>query len=465
MSRPPSAPGRSIYDDLRGRILRNSLPAGTRLPSSRDLAAQRGVARMTVVKAYGRLVDEGYAQSRPGAGTFVAPVVPDRLLAVRRRGAEIAPVRSDPPSVPAAAVRPFAPHLPALDAFPYALWARLVGRAARGLHGSALAYQDPQGHPGLREAIALHWNATRGASLDASRVIVTAGAQNALDLLARGLCRAGDLVAMEAPGYPLARAAFRNAGLEVADVPVDDEGLVVDALDRLPRAPRLVYVTPAHQQPTGVALTMRRRLALLDHARRHGSTIVEDDYDSEFRYAGRPLPVLQSLDPQGRVVLVSSFSKTLFPALRVGFIHAPSDADVSRLVRLQDESLRSVAALEQHAVALFMQDGWYARHLRSMRREYAQRRAHLKDLLEGPAAGAVREALTLQWPHTGFCALGHLRRADRSVGDLSRAAAARGLELLAFRTKPTGRAGVMLGFGCMPIATMPRAVAVLNSLF
>lgn len=450
----------ALYERLRGQILRGLLPAGARMPSSRELASQLGVARMTVVRAYRALVEEGYAQTRAGTGTFVAALAPDRLLAARRRAPAPPPAKFAPPA-PVAAPGWLAPHMPALDLFPYALWARLAGRAARGLHGNQLAYQDAQGLPALREAIAAHWQATRGASIDPSLVLVTAGAQNAFDLCARALARPGELAAMESPGYMFARAAFRNAGLRVAEVPVDEHGIRVGDLERMAEAPRLLHLTPGHQQPTGALLSPARRLALLDFARRSGALLLEDDYDSEFRYAGRPLPVLQSLDTHGHVLLCSSFSKTLFPALRLGFLLA-TPATLPALLKQQAQTLRSASALDQRVLALFIAEGHYARHLRRMRRHYAQRRDQLRALLEGPAGKRVRAALDVHWPHTGFAAVGWLRR-DADLQALLARAAERGLQLLPVpRGKGRGaRPGVLLGFGSTPPAHMAQAVAAL----
>jgi GntR family transcriptional regulator/MocR family aminotransferase len=294
--------------------------------------------------------------------------------------------------------------------------------------------------------------------------VVTAGAQNAFELIARALAKPGDHVAVESPGYKYAHRAFSAAGLTLVEVPVDGQGLVVEALERLAVKPRLIYVTPAHQQPTGVVLSASRRLALLDYARQSNSWIVEDDYDSEFRYAASPLSVLQSLDAHGRVILVSSFSKTMFPAVRLGFVSVPHPPALQAVARELDSSLRFVSPLEQKAMALFISEGHYARHLRAMRRCYAERRDHLRRLLEGPAGRRIREVLDLQWPHTGFAAIGWFRQPRAELKALVLAGQSRGLELVATSATAQQRQGLLLGFGAIPDDRMADAVARLSAV-
>lgn len=300
------------------------------------------------------------------------------------------PVRRAPPALSLAAQnvmdlgrwlnegppRAFRPDVLALDEFPVALWSRLVGRRWRAATVAQLDYADPAGHGPLREAIASYLGAARGVRCAPAQVLITSGSQQGIDLAARALLNPGDPVWVEEPGYRGAKAALSAAGVSLHPVPVDDEGLRVDAgAAACPRA-RMAYVTPSHQYPTGATMSLARRLALLDWARRAGAWIVEDDYDSEYRYAGRPLPALQGLDTSGRVVYVGTFSKVLFPALRLGYVVAP-DALIDAFARMQALVNRQIPTLDQAVLADFILDGHFARHIRRMRQLYAARQAAL----------------------------------------------------------------------------------------
>jgi GntR family transcriptional regulator/MocR family aminotransferase len=367
-----------IYGRLRDAIEEGRLRRGDRLPSSRDLARDLAVARNTVAAAYDALVAEGYAVGRVGAGTFVA--------------AEPRPSPSLEPSpgaaTPARVVAPprsrvpfdFRLGVPDPRLFPVAAWRRAMGHAIDEAVAVSPGYGDPAGDPGLRVAIARHAGVSRGVRGSADEIVLTEGAQGAIDLVARVLVRTGDVVAVESPGYPPARDRLASAAARVVPVPVDAEGLRVDAL---PAGARLVYVTPSHQLPTGVAMSPARRAALLAWAERHDAMILEDDYDSEFRYAARPLEPLQRLDRAGRVVYVGSFSKTLLPMLRLGFLVAPP-----RLVPALREARRLAGwhgdVPTQLAMRTLIDDGGFARHLRRSRRVYRARRERL-------VAGVERE--------------------------------------------------------------------------
>ena len=314
-----------VYARLRAAILSGELKPGAKMASTRGLAAQLNVSRNTVLNAYGQLLAEGLLESAEGSGTFVARALPDTPLAATGRpsGTDKTPAARAAPRLAAtarlhlaapqmcastrvgsAAAAPFSFGMPALDAFPLALWSRLVIQQARQLTSSRLAYQEAAGYGPLRDAIAAHVTLTRRVRCTTDQIVIVPGSQGALDLAARLLIDAGDRVWMEDPGYLAARGAFLGAGARIVPVPVDDEGLVVAAgVRRAPRA-RLAYVTPSHQFPLGVTMSLARRLALLEWARRAGAYILEDDYDSEFRYAGRPLAALQGLDDAaaGRVI-------------------------------------------------------------------------------------------------------------------------------------------------------------------
>jgi GntR family transcriptional regulator / MocR family aminotransferase len=366
-----------IVARLRAAIAGGRLAPGSRLPASRVLATQLGVARGTVETAYALLAGEGTIVARGAGGTVVARELAGRASALARP--EV--VRRGAPLHGAEPIRPFRMGLPALDAFPRTLWARLAAREAKALPTSDLGLPDPMGCAALREAVAMHLGLSRGIVCDPAQVVVTGGFQGGLALIARALLRAGDAVWVEDPGYYLARDGLREAGACLVPVPVDGEGLrVADGIAEVPAA-RLVVVTPTHQSALGVAMSLARRLALLAWASEHGGWIVEDDYDGELRYAGPPLPALKSLDRSERVIYAGSFSKVLFPGLRLGYLVLPSGL-VDRFAAASQLLQGGQAELSQRVVAAFMREGHFARHLRRMRALYARRRAALAAALE-----------------------------------------------------------------------------------
>jgi GntR family transcriptional regulator/MocR family aminotransferase len=363
-----------IYRQLRGAILDGRLRPGDSLPPTRELAQRLSVSRTTVTVAYDRLNGEGFVASRVGAGTFVSEDAPSAARGSRPTAGPLRPRRIwDGVALPTAFAAPaafdFRTGIPDAKRFPYETWRRLMARELRPAAVGRGIYADPAGHPALREAIVRHIGTSRGVMADPGDVTITNGTQQALDLVARVLLSPGDRVAVEDPGYEPAFRLFESLGLEVTGVPVDDQGLVVDAL---PRDARLVYVTPSHQYPLGVSMSLSRRLALLAWAQRHNAAVIEDDYDSEFRYGGRPIEPLQTLDASGRVVFVGSFSKTMLATLRLGFVVTP--ASLSRAV----QAAKFVADWHtplptQAALARFIEQGWLARHIRKMRAMYEAR--------------------------------------------------------------------------------------------
>jgi GntR family transcriptional regulator/MocR family aminotransferase len=380
----------ALHQQLRAAILDGRLTASTPLPSTRAAAVALEVARNTVVAAYDLLIAEGYAEPRRGARPVVADVALRRPPKARRA----APNRADPrlnpvwrmlPSQQSARdlpARSFRLGVPEHRYFPHETWRRLSARALREWSRAGFAYAPSAGIPALREAVARHVADTRAVACTGEDVIVTSGAQQAFDLLARMLVTPGRTrVAVEEPGYPPLRAPFTAAGAESVPIPVDDEGLCVD---RLPPDVQVVCVTPSHQSPTGVALSLRRRTALLDfaraHMRRHRS-----DYDGEFRFGGRPLDALQTLDRDARVLYVGTFSKSLFPSLRKGFIVAPPWAR-DTLATVKEYADSHCDTMTQAVLASFIAEGHLARHVRRMRAEYAARR---EALLEGLPGGSV----------------------------------------------------------------------------
>jgi GntR family transcriptional regulator/MocR family aminotransferase len=308
-----------------------------------------------------------------------------------------------------------------VDLFPVALWWRLASRRLRSITPTQLDYGDPAGLRALREAIADHVQAARGTRFSADQVLIVAGAQQGLELISRVLLDPGDRVWMEEPGYPGARSALLGAGARILPVPVDAEGLTVQTGARGAGDARLAYVTPSHQYPLGVPMSLPRRLALLGWASRAGAWVVEDDYDSEFRYGARPVPCLHGLDVDGRVIYVGSFSKTLFPALRLGFLIVPPDLQ-GGLVAARAAADQHPPVLDQAVLADFIREGHFARHLRRMRVAYRER-------LEAITAAAARycgEALRLRPTRTGLHTIADLAGAD--AARVSREAAGRGVE-------------------------------------
>ena len=450
---------RQLYNTLRHAILAGQLKAGARLPATRALAHALAISRNTVMNAYAQLLAEGYVEGEVGSGTYVARTLPDELLQARtdlakgdpsprtswtlsRRGTRLAS-NQGPVSRFAAEFIAFRPGLPALDAFPYELWARLVARRWRRPQRSLLGYGDPAGYGPLREAIAAYLGEARAVRCQAEQVIVVAGSQQALDLTARMLLDEGDAAWIEDPGYLGARGALLGAGAQLIPVPVDDEGLDVTSGASVNQQPRLIYVTPSHQYPYGVTMSLRRRLALLEWASQTGAWVLEDDYDSEYRYAGRPLAALQGLDGGGRVIYLGTFSKVLFPALRLGYMVVPPDlVDAFTAARALVDC--HSPALDQAALADFIAAGHFARHIRRMRALYAERQRLLVDAARHTLAGL----LEVQSAEAGMHLVGWLPEGVDDV-EASRRAAAFGVgapPLSTYSLRPLRRGGLLLGF-------------------
>mgnify|MGYP001550562041 CR=1 FL=1 len=375
----------ALHQQLRSAILDGRLPADSPLPSTRRVAEALGVARNTVVTAYDLLVAEGYLIPQKGAKPVVADLARRRATKPSKSKVDIeesrfAPIWRAPflqPSPPRMLPeRSFRLGIPDHRHFPHAIWRRLMAQTLRRSSREQFAYAPSQGIPALREAIARHIAFARAVTCTADDVIVTSGAQQAFDLIARLLVTPGQTkVAVEEPGYPPVRAAFAAAGAQLVPLPVDDEGLCVE---RLPEDVRIISVTPSHQSPTGVAMSLRRRTALLDFARTHDAVIVEDDYDGEFRFGGRPLDALQTLDRDALVFYIGTFSKSMFPSLRKGFVVAPAWAR-SGLITVKHCVDSHCDTITQSVLAAFIRDGHLARHVRHMRPIYAERRKVLLD--------------------------------------------------------------------------------------
>ena len=450
-----------IYRQLKEAIRAGRLVAGEKLPPSRLLAQQLGLSRKTVAEAYARLSYDKLILGRVGSGTFVAdhakrarPLKADAPLAgwetAERWQKMNTPLRHQAPE--GNSRYEYIGGTPALALFPHEEWRRCVldalrqGAKSRGLYGSA------EGLPQLREAIARHAAFSRGVRCSAEDVIVTNGAQQALDLVARVLVVPGCTVAMEEPGYPIARLLLQAQGARVASVPVDSEGLVVSGI---PDDTRLVYVTPAHQFPLGMSMSAGRREALLARAREIGAIIIEDDYDSEFRYEGRPTDSLQSMDDRGTVAFVGTFSKTLSPELRLGYLIAPPSIlqAVATAKHLCDWH---TPLLMQRALVKFMADGGLQRHIRRCYAEYAQRRALMLQRLDGdlsnwltpvPANAGIHLTALCKSPIDMDLLLRLMRRVDVGVYSID-----------PFFASAAGQQGLMFGLGAISSEDIPPSL-------
>jgi GntR family transcriptional regulator / MocR family aminotransferase len=370
---------------VRSAIAAGHLLPGARLPSSRVLAAQLAIARGTVDAAYALLAGEGAIETRRPAGTIVSGEAGRRIEVVEQSPLMFPAARSIGHTGP----RPFQMGLPALDVFPRKQWSNLTVRTARSMQPADLAEVGPAGTLELRQAVSAYLGVARGIKCSPEQVLITGGYQGALALVRNVLVRFGDPVWMEDPGYHMTRMALETAGARVVPVRVDGEGLRVAAgINAAPKA-KLAVVTPTHQCPTGVALSLPRRLELLAWATEAGSWILEDDYDSEFRYVGRPLPSLKSLDRGQRVLYAGSFSKVLFPALRLGYLIVPPELE-SAFLRASRLLTCGLPVLEQRVVAAFMRDGQFARHIRRMRMLYADRRRCLAEALRAAFGERVK---------------------------------------------------------------------------
>lgn len=468
---------RQLHEELRRAIGEGRLRAGTRLPAARTLARDLALSRNTVDQAYEHLHAEGYIERRSRRGTFVAHRASELALHARPRLVDPPRARHRPPvrmlSSRGAVVAtfpvpdgvntpgplcPLRPGVPAVEAFPVALWARLTAAYWRGVSRRQLAYGHSAGYEPLRVAIAEHLGAARGVRCTPEQVVIVGGSQQGIALAAQLLLDAGDAVWLEDPGFIGARAALASAEARVVPVRVDDEGLDVAAGERIAAAARMAVVTPSHQHPLGVAMSLERRLALLDWAQRADAWILEDDYDGELRYAGRPLPALQGIDHDGRVVYVGSFSKALYPALRLGYVVAPLRlVEAFVVARLLADRHSSIA--EQAVLASFIAEGHYARHLRRMRALYATRQDVLRealapfaDVLEVQPAGAGLNLLA--WLPPGL----DDRRAARAAAEAGVEAA----PLSPFAQGALERGALILGFAGYEAAVLRAAAGRLG---
>jgi len=458
---------RWLYGALRAEILEGRLRPGARLPATRDLARQYELARGTIVNAFEQLKSEGYVDGSVGSGTYVSKILPDELLQVpredrlglpapRKRRMKVSDYGRRVRLFPNLEVRPsraFRANLPALDLFPTTLWAKVAARRLRRVSTNLLLGCGPMGYPPLRQAVASYLSTSRGVKCVPEQVAIISGVQEALDLAVRLFLNPGDRVCMENPGYPGAAIAFKAGGAKVSAIRLDDEGMQVQ--DASMRGARLVYVTPGHQFPFGVTMSLARRLRLLEWAGKSGALILEDDYDSEYRYAGRPVPALQGLDRDGLVLFTGSFSKVLFPSLRLGYLVVPPDL-VDYVSATLSVTSRHAPLLEQAVLCDFITEGHFGRHLRRMRQIYAER---LSVLLEC-AHQSLTGLLEISGVEAGLQTAGWLR--SGLDGELAAAAAAkREVEVTPLSRYSHGRMareGLQLGFAAMDPKEIQRGV-------
>jgi len=450
---------RQIYERVRRSIVEGRLQPGDRLPSARSYAQELGVARGTVDLAYAILAGEGYVESRGRAGTRVATGL--RCLPNERAPGSTASAGSAGKTIRQHGLLPLAAGVPAFDLFPRKLWTQLVRRHARTLGRSELTYPDPQGSLKLREAVAAHLAVSRGVTAAPDEILITGGFQSAVGLVVKTLLSPGEAAWVEDPGYVPIRLALAQIGAEAIPVPVDEEGLDVAAGIRIAPKARLAVVAPAHQFPMGVTLSLPRRLQLLDWAERTQGWVLEDDFDGEFRYQGRPLPALKSLDRAGRVFYTGTFSKTLFPALRLGFLVVPR-SELERFRQLMRFLDGGRSALEQAVTAEFLSEGHFARHIKKMRSAYRSRREALATALavcfgDGAqieqAAGGLHLLLRVKG---GLGAIEHMHwTSDQALG---------AIPMRVLTDRPDLQDGLLVGFANLPERQAPSLAAQLHAI-
>jgi len=464
---------RWLYSELRNAILDGRLRPGARMPSTRSLGTQYSLSRGTVVVAFEQLQAEGYTRTEPGSGTYVASGVPDRFMSATRKPAALAPSTSKAALPKCAeeflrnvAVLPashtvgkaFRAHEAAIDLFPVDLWARVASRVLRRAPRSLYGHGNAAGYLPLRRAIAEYAGASRGVHCSPEQIIITSGTQQALDLIGRFLLAPDDLAWIEDPGYSGALHTLRTTGARIVPVPIDGNGLIVKAGRKLAPKAKLAYVTPANQFPMGVTMSADRRLELLRWADSANAWIVEDDYDAEYRYSGRPVAALQALDSSGCVIYAGTFTKMLFNALRLGFMVLPERL-VEPFISARSLVDRHPPTLEQAILAEFIAEGHFGHHIRRMRQAYAER----IDVLKTAADKHLDGVLDVVHAAAGIRTLGWLKT-WKSDHDAAQEARKHGLEvepLSVFTTKYQQPPALMLGFASCTPAELRRGVGIL----
>jgi GntR family transcriptional regulator / MocR family aminotransferase len=467
---------RWLRDELRSAILNGRLKRGARMPSSRGLARQYQCSRGTVVMAFEHLRAEGYIEGRKGTGTFVGLALPDDSLSASRpaihlkrqvsragisKRGRIATEHVQTLPASRSIGKAFRSYEPAIDLFPVEVWSRISARVVRKAPRSLYGQGDALGYAPLRKAIAEYVGSTRGVRCEPGQVLVTAGTQQALDLIGRLLLDTGDGVFMEDPGYPGAVHAFRAAGARIIPISVDPEGPRIDLVRRQRQKAKLAYTTPANQFPLGITISLPRRLQLLNWAIAEGAWIVEDEYDAEYRYFGRPVPALQSLDESGSVIYIGTFTKMLFNSLRLGFVVLP-DRVVDTFAAARSLSDRHPPTIQQAILAEFILEGYFSHHVRRMRQVYAERASILVEAAKRRLGGVI----DVVHPGSGMRTIGWVRTGEHDL-DLADRARSQGLELAAlsqFTLRHSPPDGLVLGFaGCAP-AELRSGVDILAAI-
>ncbi len=453
---------RQIYEWFQIAIAEGRVRPGERVPSSRGLAAELGVSRIPVVNAYEQLHAEGYFETFAGVGTRVARSIPDESFlfgkerqkrnvgersanAVSRQLSHRASLWNESLTQPwLNALGAFRVSLPALDQFPIHIWSKLISRHSRAVSRTMLAYGDAMGYRPLREAIAEYVRTARGVRCEASQILVTTGSQQGLQIASQVLLDPGDCVCMEDPGYPGARQAFAMAEAQIMPIEVDAQGIVISELARKGQRAKLVYVTPSHQYPMGMTMSAARRMQLLNWAAVNGTWIVEDDYDSEYRFDSRPIASLQGLDSSARVLYMGTFSKVMFPALRLGYLVLPKDLVPASTAARDCMDIFS-PTLTQAVMAEFIQEGHFARHLRRMRMLYMGRRMELVSALQK----SLGESVEIVGADAGMHLVILLRPGvdDRALSQEAARRELSAMSLSSCRIGSGGRGGFVLGYG------------------
>lgn len=459
---PRQPANRALYGCLRQAILDGSLPASSRLPPSRDLASELKLSRNTVMHAYEQLLAEGYLRTLTGSGTFVADVVPDNILWTRTGAASRLKTGDDQaPAIPlsgrgrglvkdasASSIQwgAFVPGVPDVTEFPYRKFTQISARLWRRPPPELLSYSSGGGYYELRHELAIHLRQARSVNCDPDQIVITEGVHQAVDLIARLLGDPQDKVWVEEPGYWGIRSVLTINGLRVESVPVDEEGLAPEARHH-GRPPKLIFVTPSHQYPLGSVMSLRRRLALLEYASQHSSWIVEDDYDSEFRFSGHPIPSLQGLVPDAPVIYVGTFSKTLYPGMRSAYMVLPKGLAAS-FSKAHSELYREGHLLTQATLAEFIKAGYYAAHIRRMRLIYASRRTALIAFIEKwLGSGWLHPYDSNAGLHLVLSLPNEMNDVQVARAALERAVAVRPLSKY-YAGQPT-ESGLLMGFACV----------------
>lgn len=464
-----------IYDAYRGMIVAGNLGPRQQLPSTRALAAELRISRIPVLTAYSQLLAEGYFEARGGSGTYVCGSLPDQFASIGRDADGARPVRSAPRPVSQRAGRlpryesfpwlrgfgAFSVSQPAIDQFPFRVWSRIVMRHCRTPHTGDLQYGGPFGFEPLREAICVYLRTARAVHCVPRQVMIVTGSQQALEITARALLDEESPVWIEEPGYWLTHHVLAAAGCRPVPVPVDNNGLQVSAGIKLHRKAKAAFIAPSHQYPLGATMSASRRLQILDWAESVGAWVIEDDYDSEYRYGSMPIASLQGLDHNSRVIYIGTFSKTLFPSLRLGYLVIPSDL-VNTFAAVRYGMDISPPSFFQGVLTDFMREGHYARHVRRMRQLYSERRAALVTSL-GKEFGSSLEILGAE---AGMYLAVLLPKGLRDQDVALRAARERlwVQPLSPFYLGESRRQGLVLGFGNTPAEDAPKAVRKLKNI-